>query len=332
MARSRILLSIQYLRALAALAVVASHTGWMRSDIGQVGVDLFFVISGFIMMHVSQREASPLTFLRARTLRIIPLYWLITLPMGWIRGDSVAHVGMSLAFWPHIGPEGLISPVIIAGWTLCYEVFFYLIFAVLVMLPVNCRLLTLTAVFVALCLAGFILHPAQAAMASFTSPLLLEFVMGAWLWQAWQRGWLARGYAGIALLTLGGIMLAVQVIISAPHTWRFVLWGVPASLVAAGALGIEAAGRLPAMPWLRRLGGSSYSLYLSHAATLSLVFSAVHPLPVVLALVSALLMCVIIGLLVYRFVEHPIQRVVTLALSPDHGHHGAAWPSRCTSL
>lgn len=305
----------------------------MRSDIGQVGVDLFFVISGFVMMHVSQREASPLTFLRARTLRIIPLYWLITLPMGWIRGDSLAHLGMSLAFWPHVGPEGLISPVIIAGWTLCYEVFFYLVFAAMVTMPVTRRLLTLTTVFMILGLGGSFLHPAQAAMASFTSPMLLEFVMGAWLWQAWQRDWFSRSDVGIALLTSGGIMLAVQVMTPAPHTWRFVLWGVPASLVAAGALGVEAAGRLPAMPWLRRLGDSSYSLYLSHAATLSLVFSAVQPLPVVLALALTMLVYVTVGLLIHRFAERPIQRVIAPALSPNQGHHGAAWrPSRRTSL
>lgn len=320
MTASRTLLSIQYLRAFAALAVVASHTGWMRSDIGQVGVDLFFVISGFIMMHVSQREASPLIFLRARTLRILPLYWLITLLMGWIRGDSVAHMGMSLAFWPHVGPESLISPVIIAGWTLCYEVFFYLIFAMILMLPVNRRLLTLTTVFMALCLAGLILRPAHAAIASFTSPLLLEFVIGTWLWRVWQHGWLARGYAGIALLTLGSFMLAAQVMTPAPVVWRFLLWAVPASLVVAGGLGIEAAGQLPAMPWLQTLGDSSYSLYLSHAATLSLVYSVIQPLPVILAVPLATLMCVIVGLLIYRFVERPIRWVVTLTLSPSYEH------------
>lgn len=324
MTAPRTLLSIQYFRAFAALAVVASHTGWMRSDIGQVGVDLFFVISGFIMMHVSQREASPLVFLRARTLRIVPLYWLITLLMGWIRGDSVAHVGMSLAFWPHIGPEGLISPVIIAGWTLCYEIFFYLIFAAALMLPVNCRLLPLTTVFVALCLAGFILHPAQAAMASFTSPLLLEFVIGTWLWRVWQHGWLARGYAGVALLALGSFTLAAQVMIPAPVAWRFLLWGVPALLVVAGGLGIEAKGQLPTLPWLQTLGESSYSLYLSHAATLSLVYPAIQPFPVILAIPLATLMCVIVGLLIYWFVERPIRWAVTLTLSPNYEHRRAA--------
>ena len=324
MATSRTLLSIQYLRAFAALAVVASHTGRMCSDIGRVGVDLFFVISGFIMMHVSQREASPFVFLRARMSRIIPLYWLITLLMGWIRGDSAAHLEMSLAFWPHVGPEGLISPVILAGWTLCYEAFFYLNFAMVIKLSISLRLLTLTAVFTVLCLAGHILHPAQAAMASFTSPLLLEFVLGAWLWRVWQRGWLAHGSTGIALLTLGSIMLAAQVVAPAPDMWRFVLWGVPASLVVAGGLGIEAAGQLPAVPWLRTLGDSSYSLYLSHAAVLSLVLSVVEPLAPVLAIPSAALMCVIVGLLIHRLVERPMQWVAASTLSAHHEHRRAA--------
>src|SRR4051812_14409140 len=62
----RRILSIQYLRAAAALAVVAHHTGWTRTELGASGVDLFFVISGFVMVHVSGRESDPRTFLLAR--------------------------------------------------------------------------------------------------------------------------------------------------------------------------------------------------------------------------------------------------------------------------
>src|SRR5271166_3045280 len=138
-----VLLSIQTLRALAALAVVAYHAlQWDRGgfDVGRAGVDVFFVISGFIMWRVTAgRDVPPRAFLWRRFTRVAPLYWLATLGVlavalvwpaflpevrpGW------RHLVLSLAFIPHLDPRGLPFPTLPPGWTLDYEAVFYAIFA-----------------------------------------------------------------------------------------------------------------------------------------------------------------------------------------------------------
>src|SRR5580658_5421280 len=138
-----VLLSIQALRALAATAVVAYHAlqwGSGGFDVGRAGVDVFFVISGFIMWRVtSGRDVTPGAFLWRRVTRVAPLYWLTTLAVlaaalvwpgflpevrpGW------RHLALSLAFIPHLDPRGLPFPTLPPGWTLDYEALFYLTFA-----------------------------------------------------------------------------------------------------------------------------------------------------------------------------------------------------------
>ena len=137
------LLSVQALRALAALAVATYHAlQWADGgfEVGRAGVDVFFVISGFIMWHVTAgRDVDPGDFLWRRLTRVAPLYWLATLGVlgvalvwpaflpevrpGW------THLALSLAFIPHLDPRGLPFPTLPPGWTLDYEALFYLIFA-----------------------------------------------------------------------------------------------------------------------------------------------------------------------------------------------------------
>src|SRR3954468_7709924 len=69
---------IQYLRAIAVIVVVAWHTGQTHTTLGQSGVDLFFVISGFIMMYITEQDTDPVSFMKSRLLRIVPMYWLMT--------------------------------------------------------------------------------------------------------------------------------------------------------------------------------------------------------------------------------------------------------------
>ena len=142
---------------MAAFAVVAMHTGWTRSSLGAAGVDVFFVISGFIMVYVSRRETTPAGFLRARVARVVPLYWLVTMVTMALRHDAgPARLLCSLAFWPHAGFDGRDDPVIIQGWTLNYEAFFYGLFSVILFIPARVdatlRLASLTA-----CLSGLVL-------------------------------------------------------------------------------------------------------------------------------------------------------------------------------
>lgn len=189
--------------------------------------------------------------------------------------------------------------MLLQGWTLNYEMFFYGVFACTLVLPVSRRLPALTLGLVGLTLVGAVAQPEHPAASTYTSPMLLEFLAGAVLCRAWQRGWLPRGDGAFLLLGAGVVAFILQITRADPHGWRWLAWGGPSVMIVAGALGMEAARRLPRVPALRLLGDSSYSLYLSHLLTLTVIRPVVQPLPAFLAVPAAILACVAVGLLVY---------------------------------
>lgn len=301
---------IQYLRAFAALSVLTYHLPLGSSfTIGAAGVDVFFVISGFIMWATTEgRQTSPTTFLVHRAIRIIPLYWLATL--GLVGGAIVipwllpnlrptgSHVLMSLFFIPHLAPDGTTFPVLVPGWTLSYEVLFYILFAAGLLLPVERRQFAVTAALVTLVVAGLILSPRSPLAIVCTSPLLLEFAAGMWLARMWARKTLPPGSAGYAMLGAGIIWFAVlQIGHISLEAWRPVLWGIPAFLIVGGALVVEVAGRFRAWAPLLLLGNASYSMYLLQGPVLRGVLKATKTLslPLVLAIILICVGAVSIG-------------------------------------
>ena len=267
-----------------------------------------------MMAYAAGRQTRPMTFLRARALRVVPLYAAATL--AWWAGHpgvAPAHVALSLAFIPHIGPEDTIWPVVWQGWTPLYEAFFYLAFAVSLLLPRARALPILTGVFAALAAAGIISGCTTSAAQVYLSPLLLEFLAGAWLHRAWTRGWLGRPWVGAAALLTGvaAFMLCRNVNFEA---WRLLGWGVPALLIVAGALGLERV--VPRLPALLLLGNASYALYLTHRFALPSLLAALHPLPTPVALAGVLAGCAALGIAVHLLVERPLTTLL-------RGRHGA---------
>lgn len=304
----RTLLSIQYLRGMAALTVVAYHTHWTHSELGAAGVDVFFVISGFVMAHVVKPNTQPGPFLRARAVRVVPMYWLATLAMLAVttRPVSAAHLLQSLAFVPHPGPEGLGWPVVVPGWTLNFEAMFYALFAVAL-----CTRRPLLALAGLLCaaIAATMLHPGiRAAFGAYGSLLATEFLAGVGLHRAWRHGWLRLAWPA---LPLGLALLAMQTILPAPADIRCLTWGVPALLIVAGGLAVEGMGRLPTVPLLRRLGDASYAIYLVHPLALEVLTPLLRPLPAALAVSLALAACAGAGLGVHQGIERPVMRWLT---------------------
>ena len=301
------------MRGLAALSVAAMHTGWTRTGLGAAGVDIFFVISGFIMVHVSQRELTPSAFLRARVTRVVPLYWLVTLVTLLTLSDvDLGRIVTSFVFWPHAGFDGRDYPVIVQGWTLNYEVFFYVVFALMLLVQgvgQIRRLVILTAALGILVAIGTVLHPTYTALAVYTNPLLLEFVAGGWLCVAASRRLLPAGRAAVGLLLLGVFLFLVQVRME-PGPWRFVTWGLPSIMTIAGALGIERCGILPRIPGLLTLGNASYALYLTHLLVQRPLLPMLHHLPTPIAFPLVMLPCIAAAIVTYQFVERPLQRVI----------------------
>src|ERR1019366_2869669 len=140
---------IQYLRGIAALMVVWHHGVGQLATLetyfpfrfGTSGVDLFFVISGFIMVVTTAgRDVTPTEFIARRFVRVVPLYWVLTLALAatalvapsLFRSVTLTAVSLiqSLLFIPHFSPShaGMIWPVLVPGWTLNYEMFFYVVF------------------------------------------------------------------------------------------------------------------------------------------------------------------------------------------------------------
>ncbi len=299
--------SLQYLRAAAATAVVAFHTNWTHTVIGAAGVDLFFIISGFVMAMVTERAMAPGAFLRDRAIRIVPLYWLCTLVMAVTARPAPWRVGLSLLFWPHDDGKGNVWPVIIPGWTLVYEVFFYGLMAGLLLAPRRLRLPGMGVALLALVAAGRVWDPSGPAGRVYTDPILLEFLAGMLLHAAWRRGWVRAGWPGLAAAGLGVVSLLLQFGWASPLLLRVVLWGVPALLIVGGGLAMEAAGLLPRWRWLGRLGDASYALYLTHGFVLHRTDPIMKAWPAPVAVGAAVLACTAVGLAVHWLVERPVQ-------------------------
>jgi exopolysaccharide production protein ExoZ len=290
-----VLLSIQALRALAALAVAAYHAlQWERGgfDVGRAGVDVFFVISGFIMWRVTcGRDVEPGAFLWRRLTRVGPLYWLATLGVlaaalvwpaflpevrpGW------GHLALSLAFIPHLDPRGLPFPTLPPGWTLDYEAVFYLIFAASLAGPRAWRGRLVAAALIAVTAFGFLKPEPFYYLGA--NPMLLQFAAGVGLGLAVESGLAPSRRVGVTLiLAAAAWWTVVQAGGLFTELWRPLLWGVPAFLTVAGALGVELDGvrpgarHQPAPPRgvgkvAEILGDASYATYILHLPATALV-------------------------------------------------------------
>jgi len=313
-------LSIQHLRGMAALSVALFHAcQWSQINFatGQAGVDVFFVISGFVMWTAtSGAPVRPLAFLRRRLVRVAPLYWVITLALA--AGvmlfparfpDLVVtpgHLLLSLAFVQHMNPAGQPFPLLAPGWTLNYEAVFYLAFGALLWLPPARRMFALTVTLLVLALAGFAWPPAYQML---LNPLFLEFLAGVWLGRMAQLQLLPDRSLGWLLFGGGiGLFVTIQMLNMDWDLWRPMVWGAPAAMLVAGAVSIEADGGWKPVPGLRALGDASYSIYLVHTLTigaLAMTIGAWNPL---VFIPLAMTVAVVSGLFCWRFLEQPMLR------------------------
>lgn len=327
--------SIQVLRGVAAILVVVFHAASHAygSDemfrVGNAGVDIFFVISGFVMWTAQKtsgkRPTTPLSFLRQRIIRVVPLYYLFTfalllarlaLPSAFPRmtAPTPAHVLLSLAFVPHLDPGGTAYPLLAQGWTLNFEMFFYVVFAMGLMLPASRRFGLLAALLPVLALLGLLLPDGLARRApvlSLFDPLLIEFLGGIVLARWVEKGWKPGAMLGWAVLGLGAAALVFAPDPPAEGDWaRLLLFGVPAFLIVAGAVGVEtSATNFRAGPAPRLLGAASYSLYLSHTFVVSIVCKALGgKASPWLVTETATVLSILAALAVYRFVEQPLLK------------------------
>ena len=345
------LVAIQVLRAVAALAIAAIHlepdlttrtgiAGPGRRFPWEAGVDVFFVISGFVMVYASGalfgRDGGTRAFLTRRIARVAPLYWLTTsvvLLILAVRPDlmrsTVATPGLvvaSYAFIPAARPDGLVQPVYTLGWTLNYEMFFYAIFALAIVLRRHQAVAAVSVALAAFVATGLAAGPLPQPLGFWSDPILLEFVIGMWLGLARAEG-IAFAVAPRLVLAALGLGLFVLVGGDAVRTTglhQAVLFGLPAAcLVAACGLG-PGRGRDEHEPLPARigagLGDASYAIYLLHPFAIRGVVrvgeaTGYSPAawPTTFTAV-ALGVTIAVGLATFRIVERPLTRLARRAL------------------
>lgn len=323
-----LLVQIQYMRGIAAMMVVLHHV-WRdksglfapldKTDLGRPGVLIFFVISGFIMMH-SCRTEPPLVFARRRIIRVAPLYVVMTLIYFSIivqddvaRGvpfDRLPELLASLSFIPHYHAivTDKIWPILVPGWTLNYEMFFFMVFAIGI---ASGRVRWVAPILLCGLVALGLLFPMQtdARFVTWTNPFLLLFVAGIGLAIAWERMRFDRLWI---FLPIG-----FAIIFMAAPEWKFIgytelMFFIAAVCVIVGTLGTQHRWPDLRIPLLKVLGDASYSIYLSHTIFLIFIRKALAMLPlsgwaqVWVTGIVATTVSIALGVLVYRYIEKPM--------------------------
>jgi len=278
------------------------------NQFGAMGVDVFFVISGFVITRTA--KANPHDFLKNRAIRILPLYYAWVAPFlitCLLHHDLPVRVLISsLTLWPAL--DTYVPPALMPGWSLCFEMLFYVsVWSVIRGAKAWMLILGYATAMVLGALTGWTVFCYLGA------PLILEFLAGVALASVTTTRPLAGGIAlafgamsVAAFATFGSLGLDTHLILERGALWRPMLWGLPAVAIVYGTMQLE--------PWLKGawtrplvfLGDASYSLYLSHLLLVIVIVALAPATPswVVTAI------CVVFGAGTYLGLERPLGRVV----------------------
>ena len=350
------LINIQFLRFAAALLVVFYHasvhvrsTGvdqgmlYAASDaVGFAGVDVFFVISGFIMFHTTKTvtgAAHARGFLMRRLARIYSGYWpfffLAIAVFAWARIEHFQESRLLASFL--LWPQSLNLVLVDVSWTLSYELYFYLLFALLVFIGVQARSWLLAIFLVFFAVTGIyrywviddyspeLIYTHSFAYQFLSSPFLLEFFAGSLLAAtigkgSARSGWLSLvlGTAGFALAGWANIQVYQGNIEQGYYVLpRVLMFGIPSLLIVSGLVHLEHNGRVAPRRFSLATGGASYALYLSHTlffvATMKLgireVLSHYSAWQVQLLYLAYVVLIVLFSVTHYRIIEQPLHRI-----------------------
>lgn len=353
--------SIQFLRAVAALLVAYAHSIDLQEtfsylshkahslqqdffhleDFGAFGVDIFFVISGFIISYSAgtyKGSGDAVRFLVKRFKRIIPIYYLATLivVLTFIpslikhsRIISSPDILKSIILLPVFDKEQFIPPILFPAWTLSFEWFFYLLFFLTIFLRTRYKEGVLLLLITALVITGFFNQHRAYQLVFMTNPILLEFLLGVCLYWCYARVEVPKKMAFVLLITGIGICLceiingyeriynAYSTLDGSMSLKRFLLWGIPAGLLVAGCIFLEKAHSLSRI-WNNSLttllGDASYSIYLVNYMIYGLCGALYNRvgffLTPDLAILLQLLVAVMGGLIFYRLIEKPLLQLL----------------------
>jgi len=338
-----LLVSLQVLRGIAASSVVLHHTlrailATMRSEsvqgqlatpsagvvqLGSVGVDIFFILSGFLMVEITQAKhwvIKPMTFLKGRFVRIWPLYAVLTcvyLSGAVAKSISSGQLSYNLQPFrlagiflvPSYDQNNRLQPIIGPGWTLIYEALFYILFAFCLQNRIRLKVPVLAGLIASIFLLG---HKSSYRMVRdlFGSDILFEFIFGSVL--AYWIGTFGR----MNFLLPGIVLCALLAIISGQlmDLPRSIIFGLPALAIFSSLLTLE--NRVSWAKTLRKVGDSSYSLYLIHMLVVGnfanhlfhgfLKFPTFRSIALWGATTLTVFVAIVAGYACYHFIERPI--------------------------
>jgi len=310
--------NLQGLRALAAVGVVVFHVGLLPATampfrIGAAGVDLFFVLSGYIIAYSATRNAQH--FLAHRLIRVIPAYWIATILAALFTLQAMDPAGasgwliQSLFYLP--GPGGR-PALIFVGWTLVYELAFYLLYWIALRFGTSRAPIVALAPLVALALVPVPRMPGPW-------PLLLEFALGLGIYLLAERGRFPDRLAGPPGLLLSGAGLILLLAIPRltgydPDDYqsldRVLCWGLPATAIILGLVAAERGGLAIRSKLVLRLGAASYAIYLLHPIAIGQLLWLAPERPPVTWLLCLLATAVTVAIAVgfHMAIEAPLVR------------------------
>lgn len=323
------LIYLQYLRGLAALAVVYYHLSLKYNDLvivtselpvfGSEGVNVFFVLSGFIISYMNElRAKNPMRFLWDRIVRVVPLYWfytiIIVLAMSFFPNIvksgtfDLNHIVASFFFVPYIHPlfEYEYWPALIPGWTLNYEMYFYFIFFCSLFFRKNVQL-----VFVIITIVSIIIlqkmFPLIYPFDFLGNTIVLAFLFGILIAQ------IVINFSAKFTLKLN-IFLLIALIFGCFLNLNGSLYlNVISALLVFVLITFNLTSKPIHCRTLKILGDSSYSLYLSHIFVISALNTTCKKLPfdsitnAYVFFVASFCLSIFVGILSYKFIESPLM-------------------------
>jgi exopolysaccharide production protein ExoZ len=316
--------SIQLLRGIAALSVVYVHV-LAPPNFGLFGVDIFFVISGFVMALVTTKNTNPTTFFLNRLIRIVPLYWILTtclvaviLIAPNLLGSTTLNLAnflKSLFFIPYFKESHLIQPFLFVGWTLNYEMLFYLCIATGLMLSSRHYLAIAISALVLIYLMLGLLADSPLLNGFFGNLKIFEFVLGIFAFKIYRLGYLKNiPYLFGFLISASCLLFMIYAEIKQIKIDSFFLYGIPSFFLLLSAISLESLMDSPVVKTISTfVGDTSYAIYLSHAFVIEFIRKVVmkhvdflqHYMSIVI--IISLSASILVGYILHRFLDLPLQ-------------------------
>ena len=347
------IVSLQALRFFAAAMVVYCHASILGKTVGYgamggghaaqvatAGVDIFFVISGFVIAltgPLARPRPNGLKFFWRRWSRVAPLYYLVTwatLPFlgapGTVDGFGPApsfnlpQLIATVFFWPAASAH--VSPYLLIGWTLGFEMVFYTAVALLLL---GSHLTRTIGIGIGVLVLLLILRSKTGSDGSrfLTNAIFLEFGFGVVLARFWPSlrrmprwiGWLfaltaIAAFGAEACIGDGDASKYGRVLWDEASSWRVLVFGYPAAFLVTGFLILDRWFRGPIAEVLARLGDASYSIYLAHILVLLVLdrfctFAGISP-PAWLIVSTGVVLAIWAGVALNRTLEKPLMRFI----------------------